>query len=174
MKKSIIAFILGVLAMNAHAQPNLDEEHIKLQLQSMGTLADQSAFDYLVNVFSEEVYIDYTSAFGGEPSVVKRDDLMRSWAGLLPGFDLTRHELSNLQVKINGNGATAHADITANHFLGNGFWQISGRYEYELEKANTDWSIRSLTLIAESEKGSRDVLGAASKRVADLIDQNNQ
>lgn len=101
MKQLLMTILLEVsvmlaIAMPAHAeQPNRDIEQIKLQLQSMGTLADQNAFEYLGRIFSNTVVVDYTSAFGGEPATVNRADLMKSWAGLLPGFDLTRHELSN-------------------------------------------------------------------------------
>ncbi|WP_419811973.1 nuclear transport factor 2 family protein [Bacterioplanoides sp.] len=170
MKKILVALIMGLLVMNVQAEkPELDQEKIKLQLQSMGTLADQNAFEYLGRIFSDEVLVDYTSAFGGEPATVPRVELMKSWAGLLPGFDLTRHNLSNMKVMVEGNSATATADITANHYLidpetgENGFWQISGQYNYELEKGAEGWTIKSLTLIAGPEKGSRDVLGKAGE-----------
>lgn len=170
MKTLLIALTIGMLSMTTLAEkPNFDQEQIKLQLQSMGTLADQNAFEYLGRIFSDEVLVDYTSAFGGEPATVPRVELMKSWAGLLPGFDLTRHDLSNMQVMVKGNSATATADITANHYLTDlktgehGFWQISGEYNYELEKGANGWTIKSLTLVAGPEKGSRDVLGKAGE-----------
>ena len=175
MKQLLMTILLEVsvmlaIAMPAHAeQPNRDIEQIKLQLQSMGTLADQNAFEYLGRIFSNTVVVDYTSAFGGEPATVNRADLMKSWAGLLPGFDLTRHELSNIEIKVMGNKATANADIKANHYLidpktgDEGFWQINGSYRYQLEKGGKGWTITALTLIAGSEQGSREVLGKASE-----------
>ena len=178
MKKLLIALTMGVLAMTTQAEkPNFDQEQIRLQLQSMGTLADQNAFEYLGRIFSDEVLVDYTSAFGGEPATVPRVELMKSWAGLLPGFDLTRHDQSNMQVTVKGNSATATADITANHYLTDlktgehGFWQISGEYNYELEKGANGWTIKSLTLVAGSEKGSRDVLGKAGELAKARLDR---
>jgi hypothetical protein len=181
MKNILITLMMGAVAMTAQAdKPDFNAEQIKLQLQSMGTLADQNAFEYLGRIFSDKVVVDYTSAFGGEPATVNRADLMKSWAGLLPGFDLTRHELSNMNVNVAGDKATATADVTANHYLvdpdtgAEGFWQISGGYKYELEKGANGWTIRSLTLVAGPEQGSRDVLGKAGELAAKRLEQRNR
>lgn len=170
MKKLLIVLTMGVLTVMTQAEtPDFDQQQIKLQLQSMGTLADQNAFEYLGRVFSDQVLVDYTSAFGGKAASVNRVDLVKSWAGLLPGFDLTRHDLNNMKVSVEGNNATATADITTSHYLRDEttnkehFWQISGRYIYTLEKSDKRWTISSLTLVAGPEEGSREVLAKAGE-----------
>ncbi|CZF79236.1 hypothetical protein GCE9029_01343 [Grimontia celer] len=98
-------------------------------------------------MFSEIVLVDYTSAFGGEAVLVNCVDLMKQWAGLLSGFDATYHDLTNIKVDHDCDVATVAADITASHFIGEeGFWKISGRYAFELERSNDNWTIRSQTL----------------------------
>ena len=67
---------------------------------------------------------------------------MTQWASSLPGFDRTRHEISNIETKVKGNKATATADVTANHYLDEMFWQIAGSYEYGLVKEDGQWISR--------------------------------
>ncbi|GAA5213511.1 nuclear transport factor 2 family protein [Corallincola platygyrae] len=158
-----------------------DKAEIRSTIESFATLADQNAFEYLGRLFAPEVKVDYTSAFGGEPQLVSNRDLMKQWASVLPGFDLTHHELNNIKLAINGNTARVTAGITASHYLGDGlseekgFWQISGRYAFELQKQNQQWLIAALTLQAGLESGSRDVLGkAAALAQARLAIRNSQ
>ncbi len=49
---------------------------------------------------------------------------MTQWASSLPGFDRTRHEISNIETVVKGNEATATADVTANHYLNEMFGKL--------------------------------------------------
>lgn len=143
---------------------SLDEAKVRRNIFSFSALADQGAFEYLGRLFAKEATIDYTELFGGEPAVVSNITLMQQWAGLLPGFDATLHELSNLQVKVDGENALATADVTASHFIGSdGFWAITGHYEIKLQRSEDDWLIHSLKIYRKDEQGSRDVLAQATE-----------
>ncbi|WED23018.1 nuclear transport factor 2 family protein [Vibrio sp. JC009] len=164
MFRKLMVIFLGFMAMTTQAyELTKDEAQIALTVQSMGTLADRNQYDVLEKIFTPEVVVDYTSAFGGEVSTIQRSVLMTNWAGLLPGFDATYHDLNNIKVvEQKGNKAKATADIVASHYIGEeGYWQISGSYSYELEKTGDTWQISSLTLHAGEEQGTRDVLGLA-------------
>ena len=56
-----------------------------------------------------------------------------------------------VELKIKGNQATATADVTANHYLNEMFWQITGSYEYGLVKEDGQWTINQMTFIWDSE-----------------------
>ncbi len=86
---------------------------------------------------------------------------MAQWASSLPGFDRTRHQISNIETEVKGNTATATADVVANHYLNEMFWQIAGSYEYGLVKEDGESAIAKMTFIAESEQGSRDIINQA-------------
>lgn len=86
---------------------------------------------------------------------------MRSWAGFLPGFDRTRHTLSEIHVLIRGDTAVATADFVADHYLGGHFWQARGDYGYELRRTGRQWRITSHTMNLRDEIGSREVLQLA-------------
>ena len=120
--------------------------------------------------------VDYTSLFGGQVKQTPREVLMQRWESFLPGFDTTYHELRDLKVELTEHGATVNVDFTASHWLGDeGFWEISGEYEFTLEIASpTDtadstlnapnqWQITGVKAIGKRESGSRDVLGEVAK-----------
>ena len=152
------------LAVNPSDSSNMttpDEAAIHTIVESVANLADRGNFESLEQLYAEEVEVDYTSAFGGEAELKSPQALMTQWASTLPGFDRTRHEISNVETKINGNKATATADVTANHYLDEMFWQITGSYEYGLVREDGQWVIDKMTFLAESEQGSRDVIDRA-------------
>ncbi len=163
--RNLFILLIGVVSMNLHAQTqplSKDEAIIRSNIQSFSAMADQGAFEYLGRLFAPQVTVDYTSLFGGEAAPVDRADLVKQWAAFLPGFDATYHDLSNLKVNLDGDSATATVDITASHWLGDeGFWAVSGNYEFTLQKSSDDWVITSVTLNSQSESGSRDILGVA-------------
>lgn len=152
---------LAVKPSNSLNVTTSDEAAIHTIVESVATLADKSNFESLEKLYAEEVEVDYTSAFGGEVELKSPQGLMTQWASTLPGFDRTRHQISNIETEVKGNKATATADVTANHYLDEMFWQIAGSYEYGLIKEDGQWKIDKMTFIAESEQGSRDIINEA-------------
>lgn len=151
-----------------------DEAQIRSNIQSFSALADQDAYEYLGRLFAPEVLVDYTSLFGGEAETVDRVELMKRWAGFLPGFDTTYHDLTNLNVDIDGDNATASVDFTASHWLGDdGFWAVSGSYDFMLSKIDGHWAIKSVKVHGKGEEGSRDVLGKVGALAKENLDSRN-
>lgn len=150
-------------AFDSGNQP-LDIAMIKTTLESMAVLADQNRYAALEQVFADQVTVDYTSLFGGAAEQIEVKKLMTQWASFLPGFEVTRHNLANIRVNAGNSFAKATADIRAEHFVEGLFWEITGKYEYELIKDNGTWKIAGLTLHFKEEKGTRDVLELAGSR----------
>jgi ketosteroid isomerase-like protein len=147
-------------AAPADALPS-DEAAVATVVESVATLADRGEFDALERLYAPEVRVDYTSLAGGEPEVKSATALMTEWANVLPGFDRTRHAISNIKVKLAGSTATATANVVADHWIGSRHWQVSGRYDYALARDGRDWRITAHRLTVKGEKGSRDVFGPA-------------
>lgn len=141
-----------------------DEASIKTIIESVGTLADSGNFESLEGLYAEEVEVDYTSLTEGEIELKSAQKLMTEWASVLPGFDLTRHELSNIKVNVEGDKATARADVTADHYLDDMFWQVKGDYLYKLEKIDGAWRITSHKFNSKEETGTRDVFAPAIEK----------
>ncbi|MCG8614630.1 MAG: alpha/beta fold hydrolase [Desulfobacterales bacterium] len=144
----------------------MDTAQIKTTLEAMAVLADQNRFEALEDIFADQVTVDYTSLFGGNVERVAVKDLMKRWASFLPGFEVTRHNLTNIDVRVKETTAEASADIRAEHYLDGLFWEVSGTYTYRLTRDKGLWKIAGLTLNFASERGTRDVLALAGEKAA--------
>ena len=158
--------ILAATPSNSFNAPTPDEAAIQTTVESVANLADKGNFESLEKLYADEVQVDYTSAFGGEVELKSPQALMTQWASSLPGFDRTRHQISNIETEVKGNQATSTADVVANHYLNEMFWQITGSYEYGLVKEDGEWTIDKMTFIAESEQGDRAIIDQAVKQAS--------
>jgi ketosteroid isomerase-like protein len=159
--KVVISSLAIAAAAPATASP-ADEAAVKTMVESVATLADRGEFDALERLYAPEVSVDYTSLTGGKPEVKSARALMTEWASVLPGFDRTRHSISNVKVRLNGSTATATASVVADHWIGAQHWQVSGRYEYGFVRDGRDWRISAHKLTVTREQGSRDVFAPAT------------
>lgn len=144
----------------AHAMP-AEEAAVKTVVESVAALADRGEFEALERLFADEVRVDYSSLSGAAADVRSSRGLMIEWAGVLPGFDRTRHSLTGVNATVEGAQASATADVVAGHWIDGAYWQVNGHYDYELKRSGDGWKITSLTFNLESETGSRDVFGPA-------------
>ncbi|PSN13800.1 hypothetical protein C7293_14370 [filamentous cyanobacterium CCT1] len=144
-----------------------DEAAMATLVNSVATLADQGDFETLELLYADSIHVDYTSLFGGDIQTHTPESLMTAWASLLPGFDQTYHAISNIQVEVAGNRATATADVTASHYLGDDFWQVSGQYEYQFVRQPSGWKIEAMTFEFGDEQGDRALLEQAAAEVAE-------
>ena len=167
MRKFITLLAFMATSINAYAEDkNMQDQDANIAaiatiVESVGALADRNEFDALSRLYADEFTLDYSS-LNGQPATQKKPlELMAEWASVLPGFDRTRHALSNVAVELDGDNATATADVVASHWVDGGFWQVSGRYDYALEKFDAAWKITSMTFTLQDEKGSREVFGPA-------------
>lgn len=173
--KAFSLVALSVTAVTAQAKAlTQDEAKVRSAINSFAVMADQNAYQHLGRLFAPEVTVDYTSLWGGEPTKTTNVDLMKQWAAFLPGFDTTYHELSNLELQLDGDNALATVDFTASHWLGDtGFWSIFGSYEFMFNRANTGWVINSVKLNYKGETGTRDVLSKAPKFAKENLAQRD-
>ena len=164
------ALLISVLTVASPAVPAAsdpqDEAAIKTTIESIGILADQGNFEEIEKLYADEVELDYTSLTGGEVERISPQALMTQWASVLPGFDRTRHAISDIAVTLDGTRAEATANVIADHYVGDLFWQVRGDYRYELQKTDGIWRVTSHTFNLREESGTRDVFGPAGKNAA--------
>lgn len=144
--------------------------HVEIQqaATSLAAGADRHDWDRVRGAMADEITTDYTSLFGGAPVTQAADDLVDGWMAFLPQFDATHHMVTNLTVTgVAGDTASAEADFTATHRLGDRLWVLGGQYSYELVRADGRWLVTSLTMTALWESGDRALLGEAAGGSAD-------
>ena len=141
----------------------MDEAAIKTIVESVGVLADTGNFEALEKLYAPEIEVDYTSLTDGEVELKSPQALMTQWAGVLPGFEQTRHTIRNIVVNSNSQTATATADVVADHWVGDLFWQVKGAYRYKLVKHADRWLISAHQFNLKEESGTRDVFSLATE-----------
>ena len=150
----------GLSLVNADT---MDEAAIKTIIESVAVFADTENFEALEQLYMPEIEVDYTSLTGGEIELKSPQDLMTQWASVLPGFERTRHTISNIKVSIHGQTAVATADVVADHWVDDLFWQVTGAYRYKLVKHEGRWLINAHQLSFKEESGTRDVFRLATE-----------
>jgi hypothetical protein len=129
---------------------------------------DALDWDRAADLLAEEVAVDYTSLWGGEPQSLGTAELLDSWRQLLPGFEATQHLTGPVLVDEDGDAAVGVTTVRGYHHAGErGTWMCAGRYDLALERAGGDWRVSGITLVTYYEDGDRALTDQARARVAD-------
>jgi hypothetical protein len=105
---------------------------------------------------ADDLEVDYSSLFGGDPERLAAEALIERWQGLLPGFDVTQHLLGPLLVI----GERVECNVRAYHHLGRQTWMVAGRYTLALAGSR----IAGIVLHTKYEDGDRALTQEAAKR----------
>ncbi|MGK7755189.1 nuclear transport factor 2 family protein [Roseovarius sp. C03] len=143
-----------------------DEAAVMTIVESVGVLADTRNFEALEALFADEVTVDYSTLSEEAAALKSPSTLMSEWAATLPGFDRTRHALSDVEASVLGDSATARANVVAGHWIDGAYWEVAGHYDYALIRGDQGWRITEMTFTLEDETGSRDVFGPAMEAAA--------
>jgi hypothetical protein len=163
---ALAALALEVAAASAAVADPRDEARVRQTVLAVPTNADLRAFDAIAPLFAEQVVVDYTSLWGGTPDRMTPQALMTAWARVLPGFDATWHEIGEIEVRVTGAQASATTTVDARHWLGEGFWRVTGRYEFTLSRLEGRWRITRMALTVTGEEGERALVERAVQRAA--------
>jgi hypothetical protein len=167
--KSIFASAALVFASTAFAQTtqalppvgDIEASKVISVVSSIPMAVDLAAYELAEKAFAPKIVIDYTSLWGGQPSTMTPAELMTAWRGIVPGFDATWHELSNVKATVNGTKATATAFVDGRHWLNGQLWRPVGNYHWDLEKIGQQWKVTRMQFAMTQEIGNRDVAAQA-------------
>ncbi|PSL43802.1 hypothetical protein CLV51_107113 [Chitinophaga niastensis] len=119
--------------------------------------------------FAPAVVLDYTSLAGGTPATLTPAQITGAWAGLMPGFKSTHHQISDYRVSIHENTAAVNARGLALHYLpgapGGEIWVITGSYDFSLENNHNGWQVNKMTFHLEEQTGNLQLPALAQQRV---------
>lgn len=164
----LFAGAAAALALAAAPVPEDPREaaRVRQTVLAIPTNVDLRAFDAIKPLFADNVAVDYTSLWGGEPQILTSDELMAGWKAIVPGFDATWHEISDIKVSVRGTTATATSGVDGRHWLGERVWRPIGRYDFALEKLGGRWRVTRMTLTVTEEQGDRALVDKARARAA--------
>lgn len=171
MKKALPTLaVLSAMSAPATADQQLSPEgtpveaQIRTLVSSITTAVDRGAYDLAQQAFAPQVVIDYTSVWGGEPAATTPADLMASWQTIVPGFDVTWHELGPVTIAVEGDTATAHAFVDARHWIDSDIWRPVGNYHWDVKRLDGEWRVTRMEFEMTDELGNRDLVAKAMER----------
>jgi hypothetical protein len=156
-----------------HSATPLEAEQVRQVIRSVLASIDARRWESLTDDFSESVYVDYTSLFGGYPRNYTADDLVDNWRQLLEPFSMTKHVVGPIVVEGDESRAQANCPVRISHFLrgapGGEEWVVIGQFAFTLEKRDERWRIQRLALEVQSQEGNTSLLleafGSPNKRL---------
>ena len=143
-----------------------DCDDVKDTINVMLLAVDALDWKIVREAFTDRVFLDYTSLFGGEDGVLSADEMIGNWKSFLPGFKATQHLIGPIAVHEESDTAvSARTNVRAYHVGegGGGTWMVAGRYEFKLQRTNR-WRIQSIHLTFFYEKGGRQLVDIAKDR----------
>lgn len=136
-----------------------------------GWRLDRRDWAGLKALFTDVVRTDYTALWGGEPQEASVDELLAtdrqgSWRRTMDGLEATQHLITNILVTVDGDTATATANVVGVHRLtnphGGPLWTVGGTYEFVLTRTADGWRIRAITQGITWVDGNQQVLFRAA------------
>jgi hypothetical protein len=124
------------------------------------------------SVFTEHIDVDYRSWRADSYGPMSADAWVARATRLFPGLDASQHTLSNLRFEVDGESATCHAYVRADHYLVNAFgdsmFTIGGIYSDQLVRTASGWLITGKKLQVLWSQGNKHIMTLAAERAAGL------
>jgi len=127
--------------------------------------------------FADKVFIDYGSISDptGSADVARNsDDWMKILQGVINGFDITRHVITNHRPVINETTVSCTAYLSADHVIfanpevpiisPDDVVTVVGEYTNWYEQQGSDWKICRSKLVVNYSSGNLSLLGKAFER----------
>jgi SnoaL-like protein len=138
-------------------------------LELIGNLAlllDARDWNGLQGVFTDSVYYDRTSLFGGEPGTLTRAELIDGYRQALGNLDAVHHLITCHVINLDGDQATCAANMQGTHVLANTsggpIWTVGGRHDYQLKRTPDGWKIAGLTFTVQWATGNMHIVTLAA------------
>jgi hypothetical protein len=143
-----------------------DRQAINELTSRLALLLDARDWDALEQLFTDPVYWDRTSLFGGEPETQSPAGLVGGLRYALGGLDATHHLITNLVITLDGDQATGTANMVGTHLLANSsgdpIWTVGGRHDYRFERTAAGWRIAAVTFTVQWGTGNMQIVTLAA------------
>ncbi|MET8795817.1 nuclear transport factor 2 family protein [Nocardia sp. NPDC004568] len=126
-------------------------------------IADLKEFTELPRrVFTDPVTVDFESVSGIPPTTVPLGDYREILRASFASFAATHHVITGHVVEIDGDRATIHAHVRAEHWLpgelangGPDRWLVVGYYDNEAVRTTDGWRLTRVKLTAAHQENAQ-------------------
>ncbi len=131
-------------------QELLDRAAITDVLYRIARAMDSKNWDLLAAGYTEDARGDYVNA-----AASGRAEIVESTRAFLRPLDATHHAVHNIEVSIDGDTATTHATMTAQHVRGGEQFLLGGTYDDTFRRTEQGWQISTAASGASGAQGTR-------------------
>jgi SnoaL-like protein len=125
-------------------------------------MADLKEFTELPGlVFTDAVTIDFESVVGIPPATIPLGDYIENVRTSFASFTATHHAITGHVIDIDGDSATIHAHVRAEHWRpdelaggGSSRWLVVGFYDNEAVRTVDGWRLNRVRLTATHQENS--------------------
>lgn len=139
-----------------------DSLTVRDTISRYGRCIDDRDWAGLVSILADRIRLDFTPLWGGEPEELAGTDLVARWREMSERLDATQHLITGVLPAIDGDEATAVANLVAVHrrvnLTGDSLWTVGGTYRFGLRRAAGRWAIESLALRVAWVDGNQAVI----------------
>ncbi len=151
----------------------LDTDAVINCVRNIACGADAHDWSLVADCFDRNVLVDYVSLAGGAPVHLTPEQIVDAWQGLLPGFDTTRHRLSNFRVALTGDAAECRSYLDALHVIPGArdgeTWRVVGEYTHRLVRRDTGWKVAGMRFEKDFLSGNQALPEMAQARLRPRI-----
>ncbi|MDP9793278.1 hypothetical protein J2S43_001790 [Catenuloplanes nepalensis] len=128
----------------------MDDRAALIELMSRyADIADLKEFiDLPGRVLADPVALDFESVAGIPPMTVPLADYTGILRASFSAFEATHHAITGHVIEIDGDRATIHAHVRAEHWLPAGRWLVAGFYDNEAIRTAGGWRLSRVRLTA--------------------------
>jgi hypothetical protein len=139
-----------------------DSLAVRDAISRYGRCIDDRDWVGLASILADEVKLDFTSLWGGEPEELAGAELVARWRAMSERLDATQHLITGALPEIDGERATVVANVVAVHRrvnpTGDSLWTVGGTYRFELRRTARQWVIQALSLRVAWVDGNQAVI----------------
>lgn len=125
---------------------------------------DRRDWEAVRECFCDSVHFDMTSLAGGEPASLTPSQITDAWETGLRPIEAVHHQAGNLQIRVDGDRASAFCYGIATHFrstrVGQNTRTFVGSYDFELQRIEGTWRIGLFRFNLKYVDGNRDLENA--------------
>lgn len=144
-----------------------DRSEIENTILNYAKAADFRDWHLLRTILADSLDVDFTSS-GGPKGNVKAEEYVDQVKTLIPGFDVTQHQLTNFHIELLGDLCKTCVYMQAEHIIHteNETLErtVGGFYSHELQRVKGTWKISSLKLTETWSRGDMRAFVIAMER----------
>lgn len=144
-------------------------QDITNSVQRFFATVDAGEWEATQALMTNPFHLDYSSYGAGPAADLDPADILSGWRTVLPGFDATQHQLSPLDITVDGDRAVVRASVIATHWIadaeGGETWTVHGDYALTLVQ-DQGWKLAGNVFTYKFQTGNGALPALAQQRVA--------